>query len=140
MTTFDLVRKRTLKYFSDLVPNKVVDLILIGKEIKEGIQFFLLDNEGNSRSISELSGGQSALLALSFVIANAVHKQAPFYLLDEVDAALDESNQQAIAKIIQNIFGSSQVLCVSHHQCFLDQATNGISVLMKNNTSVITKA
>ena len=140
MVTFDLVRKRTLKYFSDLVPNKVVDLVLVGNEIKEGIQFVLLDSEGNSRSISELSGGQSSLLSLSFVIANAIHKQAPFYLLDEVDAALDESNQQAIARIIQNIFGTSQVLCVSHHQCFLDQATNGLSVLMKNNTSEIKKA
>jgi chromosome segregation ATPase len=57
-----------------------------------------------------------------------------------VDAALDEKNQQAIATIIQNIFGSSQVLCVSHHQCFLDQAAHGLSVIMKNNTSVITKA
>ena len=75
-------------------------ILILGSEIKDGIKFILLDGNNNSRSISELSGGQKSLLSLSFVIANAIHKQAPCYFLDEVDAALDETNQEVIIVII----------------------------------------
>jgi ABC-type multidrug transport system fused ATPase/permease subunit len=51
--------------------------------------------------VRELSGGQRVLLALSFLFACALLKQrSPLYLMDEVDAALDQANQKAIATAI----------------------------------------
>ena len=51
-------------------------------------------------SLSELSGGQRSLLALSFTLALLLYKPAPFYILDEVDSALDSSHTENIGKFI----------------------------------------
>lgn len=63
---------------------------------------------GERREVRELSGGQQVLLALAFLFACALHnKKSPLYLLDEVDAALDEANQRAIANAIGDFHESS---------------------------------
>ena len=61
------------------------------------------------QSLSELSGGQRSLLALSLVLALLLFKPAPLYILDEVDAALDLSHTQNIGRMIKAHFPHSQV-------------------------------
>jgi ABC-type polar amino acid transport system ATPase subunit len=117
-------------------------------------------NSRKERSTAELSGGQMALLGLSFVFACALNRRSPLYLLDEVDAALDESNQRTIGSIINKMFDAevadmtsgtmetmgvsrstarngSQVICVSHHAGFQSQAKNVIRVTMRDGQSII---
>ena len=53
------------------------------------------------KSLSELSGGQCSLLALSLILALLLFKPAPMYILDEVDAALDLSHTQNIGQVSQ---------------------------------------
>lgn len=60
-------------------------------------------------SLSELSGGQKSLLALSLILAMLLFKPAPIYILDEVDAALDLSHTQNIGRMIKSHFPQSQV-------------------------------
>jgi hypothetical protein len=83
-----------------LVPGKRIDIVPVDPDgrIEEGLKFVLLDDiatadgtglTGKSdnryhKSTEELSGGQRALLGLSFVFAAALHKRSPLYLLDEV--------------------------------------------------------
>jgi hypothetical protein len=62
-------------------------------------------------SLSELSGGQKSLLALSLILAMLLFKPAPIYILDEVDAALDLSHTQNIGRMIKTHFPQSQVGC-----------------------------
>jgi structural maintenance of chromosome 2 len=62
--------------------------------------------------LSELSGGQRSLIALSLILAMLKFKPAPFYVLDEIDAALDISHTENIGKMIKNHFSQSQVFCV----------------------------
>ena len=64
-------------------------------------------------SLSELSGGQRSLLALSFVLSLLKFKPAPIYILDEIDAALDASHTQNIGKIVSEHFPESQFLIIS---------------------------
>jgi structural maintenance of chromosome 2 len=59
--------------------------------------------------LSELSGGQRSLVALSLILAMLKFKPAPFYILDEIDAALDMSHTENIGKMIKNHFSQSQV-------------------------------
>jgi chromosome segregation ATPase len=66
--------------------------------------------------------------------------RSPLYLLDEIDAALDETNQMAVAQLIRAIFSSSQVLCVSHHKDFQLAGTSLIDVFMKDGKSIISSA
>lgn len=65
------------------------------------------------QSLSELSGGQRSLLALSLILALLLYKPAPLYILDEVDAALDLSHTQNIGRMIKRHFPHSQFVVVS---------------------------
>ena len=64
-------------------------------------------------SLTELSGGQRSLLALSLVLALCRFKPAPIYILDEVDAALDLNHTQNIGAMIRKHFPESQFVVVS---------------------------
>jgi len=64
-------------------------------------------------SLTELSGGQRSLVALSLVLSLCMFNPAPFYILDEVDAALDLSHTQNIGVVIQQQFKGTQFICVS---------------------------
>ncbi|CAJ0587141.1 unnamed protein product, partial [Mesorhabditis spiculigera] len=64
-------------------------------------------------SLTELSGGQKSLVALSLVLAMLKFKPAPLYILDEVDAALDISHTQNIGLMIKKHFTNSQFIIVS---------------------------
>jgi len=64
-------------------------------------------------SLTELSGGQRSLLALSLVLALLRFKPAPMYILDEIDAALDLSHTQNIGQMLKSHFSQSQFIIVS---------------------------
>jgi structural maintenance of chromosome 2 len=64
-------------------------------------------------SLTELSGGQRSLLALSLILALLLFKPAPMYILDEIDAALDLSHTQNIGQMLKTHFKQSQFIVVS---------------------------
>ncbi len=64
-------------------------------------------------SLSELSGGQKSLLALSLILALLLFKPAPMYILDEIDSALDLSHTQNIGQMLRTHFTHSQFIVVS---------------------------
>ncbi|PWU97872.1 putative structural maintenance of chromosome 3 [Trypanosoma cruzi] len=78
-----------------------------------GLQVKVMFNGKEKESLSELSGGQRSLLALCLILAILRVRQAPVYILDEVDAALDPSHTQNIGRMLQTHFPSSQFLLVS---------------------------
>jgi structural maintenance of chromosome 2 len=63
--------------------------------------------------LSELSGGQRSLLALSFILALLLYKPSPFYILDEIDSALDLSHTENIGYMISQRFPQSQFILIS---------------------------
>ncbi len=67
-----------------------------GKSLEDGLELSVAFNNKWKSSLSELSGGQRSLLALSFILALLKYKPAPFYILDEVDSALDLSHTENI--------------------------------------------
>lgn len=64
-------------------------------------------------SLTELSGGQRSLLALSLILSLLLFKPAPMYILDEIDAALDLSHTQNIGRMLKTHFAHSQFIIVS---------------------------
>ena len=77
------------------------------KSTYKGIEISIaLGNQWKS-SLSELSGGQRTLLALSFLLALLKYNSAPFYIFDEVDAALDLSHTENLGNIISQHFPES---------------------------------
>ncbi|XP_038206855.1 structural maintenance of chromosomes protein 2 [Zerene cesonia] len=100
--------------FSTLLPGAQAQLrpppglsVLDGLEVRVGF------NGTWKESLSELSGGQRSLVALSLVLAMLLFHPAPLYILDEVDAALDLSHTQNIGAMLKDHFRHSQFIIVS---------------------------
>merc|ERR1712060_139683 len=84
-----------------------------GMEAWEGLEVKVAFGDIWKESLSELSGGQRSLLALSLILSLLLFKPAPLYILDEIDAALDLSHTQNIGILISKYFAKSQFIVVS---------------------------
>ena len=84
-----------------------------GMEAWEGLEVKVAFGDVWKESLSELSGGQRSLLALSLILSLLLFKPAPMYILDEVDAALDLSHTQNIGNMLRTHFSQSQFIVVS---------------------------
>lgn len=99
-TCLSEVNKNFGKIFSSLLPGAFAKIEQMkGKELTEGLELKVAFNNAWKNSLSELSGGQRSLLAFSFLLALLLYKPAPFYILDEIDAALDLSHTENIGNI-----------------------------------------
>eukprot|EP00915_Cephaloidophora_sp_WS-2016_P005182 GHVH01006881.1.p1 GENE.GHVH01006881.1~~GHVH01006881.1.p1 ORF type:complete len:1247 (-),score=253.27 GHVH01006881.1:3313-6948(-) len=108
-----LVNEHFNSIFSTLLPNTTAALEPVVDGNSPGLQMKVAFNGKWKSSLSELSGGQRSLLALSFILALLKYKPAPMYILDEVDAALDLSHTQNIGRLIHEHFKGSQFIIVS---------------------------
>ncbi|GMN40980.1 hypothetical protein TIFTF001_010195 [Ficus carica] len=100
--------------FSTLLPGTMAKLEPPeGGSFLDGLEVRVAFGGVWKQSLSELSGGQRSLLALSLILALLLFKPAPLYILDEVDAALDLSHTQNIGRMIKAHFPHSQFIVVS---------------------------
>jgi structural maintenance of chromosome 2 len=116
--TLELVWQKVTKdfgsIFSTLLPGTRAKLEPVeGTTFLDGLEVKVAFGEVWKESLSELSGGQKSLLALSLILALLLFKPAPIYILDEVDAALDLSHTQNIGRMIRTHFPFSQFIVVS---------------------------
>lgn len=91
-------------------------------------------------SLSELSGGQKSLLALSLILAMLLFKPAPIYILDEVDAALDLSHTQNIGRMIKTHFPQSQFIVVSLKEGMFNNANVIFRTKFVDGVSTVTRS
>ncbi|KAK9146390.1 hypothetical protein Sjap_006293 [Stephania japonica] len=100
--------------FSTLLPGTMAKLEPPeGCSFLDGLEVRVAFGSVWKQSLTELSGGQRSLLALSLILALLLFKPAPLYILDEVDAALDLSHTQNIGRMIKTHFPHSQFIVVS---------------------------
>ena len=108
INTWQLVNGYLGNIFRALLPN--VDARLEppeGMTAQDGLELRVAFGGKWKDSLSELSGGQKSLLSLSLILALLKYKPAPFYILDEVDAALDVSHTKNIGHMIKTVFPDS---------------------------------
>jgi len=112
--TWKKVNKDFGSIFSTLLPGSNAKLEPPeGMEAWEGLEVKIAFGGIWKHSLSELSGGQRSLIALSMILALLLYKPAPMYILDEVDAALDLSHTQNIGNMLKTHFSQSQFIVVS---------------------------
>ncbi|XP_074788654.1 structural maintenance of chromosomes protein 2 [Athene noctua] len=100
--------------FSTLVPGAKALLAPSKKDdILDGLEFRVALGNTWKENLTELSGGQRSLVALSLILAILLFKPAPIYILDEVDAALDLSHTENIGQMLNTHFKQSQFIVVS---------------------------
>lgn len=83
--------------------------------------------------LNSLSGGEKSLTALAFIFAIQEYEPSSFYLLDEVDAALDKANSQLLSKLIANHPNGSQYIVISHNDDVITEADQIYGVSMQQN-------
>lgn len=83
------------------------------------------------QSISMLSGGERALTAIALICAIISANPSPFVLLDEVDAALDESNSERLAQILDDLSAKTQFITITHNRALMKKASIIYGVTMK---------
>ncbi|KAB8349829.1 hypothetical protein FH972_023842 [Carpinus fangiana] len=124
--------------FADLLPGSFAKLDpQEGKRIDEGLEVKVSLGKVWKQSLTELSGGQRSLVALSLIMALLQFKPAPMYILDEVDAALDLSHTQNIGRLIKERFKGSQFIVVSLKDGMFQNANRIFRTRFSEGTSVV---
>jgi chromosome segregation protein len=121
---FRTVREHFREIFTQLFTGGEADLILQDDEdpLNSGVEIVARPPGKRLRTLSLLSGGEKALTALALLFALFASKPAPFLLLDEVDAALDEANVQRFAEYLKRLARTAQVLVITHNHRTMEVA------------------
>ncbi|KAI1305928.1 Structural maintenance of chromosomes protein 2 [Halotydeus destructor] len=123
-----IINKHFGSIFSSILPGTSAKLTpSAGKTVHEGLEVKIAFGGVWKETLTELSGGQRSLVALSLILALLRYNPAPIYILDEVDAALDQSHTTNIGRMIKDNFPNSQFLIVS----LKDDMFNNANVLFK---------
>jgi len=107
-------------------------LVMTGDEILDaGVQVMAQPPGKKNSSIHLLSGGEKALTAIALVFAIFQLNPAPFCLLDEVDAPLDDANTERYSKLVKTMSAGTQFLFISHNKIAMEMAEQLIGVTMQ---------
>jgi structural maintenance of chromosome 2 len=110
-----------------------------GQTVLDGLEVRVAFGDVWKESLTELSGGQRSLLALSLILALLRFKPAPMYILDEIDAALDLSHTQNIGHMLRQHFAKSQFIIVSLKEGMFNHANVLFKTKFVDGVSVVTR-
>jgi len=130
--TFKTVNEHFGKMFPELFGGGNARLVMTGEEILDsGVQVMAQPPGKKNQTIHLLSGGEKALTAIALVFAIFQLNPAPFCLLDEVDAPLDDANTERYAKLVSSMAKETQFLFISHNKIAMEMAEQLIGVTMQ---------
>jgi chromosome segregation protein len=129
--TFDTVNGHLGKLFPTLFGGGDAKLVMTGEEILDaGVQVMAHPPGKRNTSIHLLSGGEKALTAIALVFSLFQLNPAPFCLLDEVDAPLDDSNTLRFCDLVKRMSAQTQFLFISHNKISMEMASQLVGVTM----------
>ncbi|MEJ1162472.1 chromosome segregation protein SMC [Variovorax sp. CCNWLW186] len=130
--TFKIVNEHFSRMFPELFGGGNARLMMTGDEILDsGVQVMAQPPGKKNQTIHLLSGGEKALTAIALVFAIFQLNPAPFCLLDEVDAPLDDANTERYAKLVTAMSRETQFLFISHNKIAMEMAEQLIGVTMQ---------
>ncbi|HBT51648.1 MAG TPA: hypothetical protein DEA49_06005 [Petrotoga sp.] len=132
-TFFNNLNKEFSFFISKLFPNGYGELRLIGegKEFEKGIQISVKKAGMNFQKLSLFSGGEKALIAIAFLFSLMSLNPSPFYILDEIDAPLDDLNASKISDLILENSKKSQFLIITHNKIVMEIAEFFYGITMR---------
>jgi len=130
--TFDQVNQQFSQIFPALFGGGNAKLMMTGEEILDsGVQVMAQPPGKKNTTIHLLSGGEKALTAIALVFSLFQLNPAPFCLLDEVDAPLDDANTARYSDIVTKMSQKTQFLFISHNKITMEIANQLIGVTMQ---------
>lgn len=130
--TFDKVNTHFGELFPVLFGGGNAKLVMTGQEILDsGVQVMAQPPGKKNATIHLLSGGEKALTATALVFSMFQLNPAPFCLLDEVDAPLDDANTERFCNMVKRMSSHTQFLFISHNKIAMEMAQQLIGVTMQ---------
>jgi chromosome segregation protein len=130
--TFDQVNQQFGQLFPKLFGGGEAKLTMTGDQILDaGVQVMAQPPGKRNSTIHLLSGGEKALAATALVFALFKLNPAPFCLLDEVDAPLDDANTERFCDLVRSMTGNTQFLFITHNKIAMEMAEQLIGVTMQ---------
>nr|MBP6661020.1 AAA family ATPase [Chitinophagales bacterium] len=131
--TFNAVRENFIQVFRSMfTEDDNCDLVLVNPEdpLESDIDIVAKPKGKRPQSINQLSGGEKTLTALSLLFGLYLYKPAPFCILDEVDAPLDDTNIKKFNDAIRKFSANSQFIIVTHNKSTMASVDNIYGVTM----------
>jgi chromosome segregation protein len=130
--TYDRVNTEFGRIFPELFGGGEARLVMTGDEILDaGLQVFAQPPGKRNTSIQLLSGGEKALTATALVFALFQLNPAPFCMLDEVDAPLDDTNTERFCEMVKRMSAATQFVFISHNKITMEMAQQLVGVTMQ---------
>jgi chromosome segregation protein len=132
MATYEEVNRHLSEMFPVLFGGGEARLVLTGDEILDsGVQVMAQPPGKKNASIHLMSGGEKALTAIALVFSLFQLNPAPFCLLDEVDAPLDDTNTERLCNLIKKMAAHTQFIFISHNKITMELAQQLVGVTMQ---------
>ncbi len=130
--TFEGVNKCFQEVFQRLFPGGHADLRLTDENdlLETGVDIDIRIPGKRTQSISLLSGGEKSLSAIALIFSILLYRPVPFLLLDEVDAALDDTNISLFNRLVKETASHSQILMITHNKRSMEIADSLYGVTM----------
>ncbi len=137
METFDKLNNNFKSIFERISEKMSAELVLDNPEepFDGGVNIHVTEKSkegkpGKRLYLGSLSGGQKTLVALAFIFAVQEFEPAPFYLLDEIDAALDKVNSKKVADLLDEYAKKTQIIIISHNDEIISSSESIYGVWM----------
>jgi chromosome segregation protein len=133
-STFETVNGHFGRLFPELFGGGRAELVMTGEEILDaGVQVIAQPPGKKNSTIHLLSGGEKALTAIALVFSMFQLNPAPFCLLDEVDAPLDDTNTERFCGMVRKMSQATQFLFISHNKIAMEMAEQLVGVTMQES-------
>ena len=130
--TFDKLNQNLAKTFPKLFGGGHAELVLLGDNLlTAGVGITARPPGKRNSSVAQLSGGEKALTAIALVFAFFELNSAPFCMLDEVDAPLDDLNTMRFISFVEEMSDHVQFIIISHNKISMEKSKHLVGVTMQ---------
>jgi len=137
METFTEISVNFLKIYNDMTNGDGLLRLEIDGNIDSGLIIEANPSGKKILNLDSMSGGEKTLTSLAFLFAVMQHYSAPFYVLDEIDAALDKANTRKIDNLIKKYAGTVQFIIITHNDLTISEAEKVFGVSMEGGISKV---
>ena len=136
LQSFEELRKHFKGLFNELSSKGDAELVLENPDspFEGGVTITVKITSKKYLDIRSLSGGEKSMTALAFIFSIQEHNPASFYVLDEVDAALDKHNSEKLASLLKKYSNKAQYIIISHNDSIISEANVLYGVSMNEHS------
>lgn len=135
METLNHINEDFSRIFTELFDGGEGELVLEDDDIDKGLKIRAAPPGKDPHIIQALSGGEKTMTAIAFVFAILEYEESPFYIMDEIDAALDKTNSKRLSELLKDYSEGNQFIVISHNDITVRHAERAYGVTMKDGVT-----